>query len=177
MIQASMVLLMVAAASPVLAAEADDAAWPGWEMVLGKWVGDEGRGKPGTLTAGGFTFERDLGGKVLLRRDWADVAASAGRPAARHEGLMVVHPAPAGPAYRAHYFDNEGHVIEYDVTVAPQDKRIVFLSAAKPDAPRFRLTYQAIPAGLSVKFEIAPPGQPERFSTYVEGTAHRADSR
>jgi hypothetical protein len=165
------------AVGPGLALAEDDPSrsWPGWEMVLGHWVGDESRGKPGQSTSSGFSFVPELGGKVLVRRDRAEYPAASGRPAFSHEGLMVVHPVEKTKGFRAVYFDNEGHVIDYEVAVAAKDKRIVFTSAVKADAPapRFRLTYEAVPSGLSIRFEVAPPGKPDAFSTYVEGTAHR----
>jgi hypothetical protein len=56
----------------------------------------------------------------------------------------------------------------------PDNKGLVFLSAAQPTAPRFRLTYTK-QAGdkVAIDFEIAPPGQPDRFRRYLGGTVKR----
>lgn len=145
--------------------------WTGWEMLLGDWVADASQGKPGAATAGTLSFAYDLDHHVIVRRDRADYPALQGRPAFSHQGLAVISPDAAG-ALHASSFDNEGHTIEYDVQVAPGS--VVFVSAPAAKAPRFRLTYKTIPAGLAIRFEIAPPGSPEQFSTYVEGTVHRA---
>ena len=48
------------------------------------------------------------------------------------------------------------------------------MSEAVASAPRYRLTYKKEETDqVSVKFEIAPPGKPDAFSTHVEGSAHR----
>jgi len=148
--------------------------WPGWDMVLGDWVADSSQGKPGPATSGTLSFAYDLDRRVIVRRDRSDYPAApapGGRPAFTHEGLAVICPDSAG-ALHASTFDNEGHAIEYDVQAA--EGSLVFVSAARPGSPRFRLTYRTISTGLSIRFEIAPPGQPDKFSTYVEGTVHRA---
>jgi hypothetical protein len=166
---------LLAIPARLVAAEAPG-PWAGWEMLLGDWIADASQGKPGAATSGSLSFTYDLDRHVIVRRDRADYPALAGRPAFSHQGLTVIAPDAAG-AFHASSFDNEGHVIEYDVQISPGS--IVFLSAAKPGAPRFRLTYQSRPAGagpasLAIRFEIAPPDKPEQFATYVEGTAHRA---
>jgi hypothetical protein len=148
--------------------------WPGWDRVLGDWIADSSQGKPGSATSGTLSFAYDLDRHVIVRRDRSDYPAApapGGRPAFTHEGLAVIWPDSAG-ALHASSFDNEGHTIEYDVQVA--EGSLVFVSPAKPGSPRFRLTYKTIPTGLAIHFEIAPPGQPDKFSTYVEGTVHRA---
>lgn len=155
------------------ATPASDATWAKWKWLLGTWQGDAAGGKPGTPTASGFSFVPELEGKVLVRRDFTEFPAVGNRPAFKHEGLMVVYPDPRGDTFYAHSYDNEGHVIVYDVTASEQ--RIVFTSPARVGGPRFRLVYEpeAAGGGIQIRFEIAPPGQPERFETYIEGAAHR----
>jgi len=47
---------------------------------------------------------------------------------------------------------------------------LIFLSDARPSAPRYRLSYVNQEAGkATVKFEIAPPGKPEAFQTNLQG--------
>ena len=155
------------------AAEApkQDSGWDSWKFLMGEWIG-EGSGTPGQ-GAGGFTFATDLQGKVLVRRNHADYAATADRPAYSHEDLMIVYQEPSQPV-RAVYFDNEGHVIHYEVTVAKEGNAVTFLSEASATAPRFRFSYvETAPGALAIKFEIAPPGKPDSFSTYIEASARR----
>ncbi len=50
-------------------------------------------------------------------------------------------------------------------------------SEALPGAPRFRFECRQVDEQtVATKFEIAPPGQPENFSTYVEGLARQRQS-
>jgi hypothetical protein len=168
-------------AAPTLGAAPSPAAPPatvpngldGLDFLLGQWEG-VGGGAPGAGT-GGFTFSRDLQGKVLVRRNHADYPATAQRPAAFHDDLMVIYGRPAGGPARAVYFDTEGHVIDYTVQVtAGRPALIVFVSDPAAGSPTFRLTYRETGAdSLGLTFEIAPPGQPQAFSTYIEAKARR----
>ena len=72
------------------------------------------------------------------------------------------------------YFDNEGHVIHYGVTIDSAGKTAVFLSQPENGLPRYRLTYAAKAAdSVTIKFEVAPPEKPELFKTFLEARATR----
>ncbi|MFB3922395.1 MAG: hypothetical protein ACE145_11775 [Terriglobia bacterium] len=155
---------------PLLAADGPD--WDPWRFLLGEWVG-EGEGQPGQ-GIGKFSFALDLQGRILVRKNRADYPATRERPAYSHEDLMVIYQGPSPSSTRAIYFDNEGHVIQYRVTVSTDGNSVTFLSDPSPSAPRFRLTYtKGKSGGLKILFEIAPPGKPDVFSPYIEATASR----
>lgn len=158
------------------AAQENASPWKDWQMLIGEWVADEAHGQPGSPASSSFSLRPELDGKVLVRRDRSDYPAAQGRPAFTHEGLMIIYQDPAAKAFRASSFDNEGHVIEYDVDIAP-GTRIVFTSPLKPETPRYRLVYEAIPAGLSIRFAIAPANRPTDFVEYVAGVVRRTASR
>lgn len=146
--------------------------WASFEYLIGDWVG-EGGGQPGQGT-GGFRFLPDLQNHILVRKSYADYPATKDRPAFRHDDLIVVYKDSESSPARAVYFDSEGHVIHYSVTVSTDHKTIEFLSEASPSSPRYRLTYFMTGGdALSLKFEIAPPGKPDSFSTYLEAKAKR----
>ncbi len=146
--------------------------WEALQSLAGEWIG-VGTGTPGQ-GSGAFSFTADLQGRVLDRRNRAGYPAANGRPAALHDDLTVHYRDPSGGRVRAIYFDNEGHVIHYAVDVSADHKRITLLSDAAPSEPRFRFTYTLTGArSLTLKFEIAPPGKPDRFATYLEGGARR----
>jgi hypothetical protein len=146
-----------------------------WTILIGEWTG-EGQGQPGA-GSGTATFALDLERHVLVRRASSDYPAAEGRPAAHHEDLLVIYPDGAGPAARAVYFDNEGHVIEYAAAWSADGRVLTFVSAARPNAPGFRLTYRVLADGrLAVGFEIAPPGS-DVFKPYVSGVMRRAGGR
>ncbi|MBI1791899.1 MAG: hypothetical protein HYR60_30600 [Acidobacteria bacterium] len=144
--------------------------WDPLRFLIGDWAG-AGTGQPGEGT-GSFSFRLDLDRKILVRKNRASYPATPQRPAFSHEDLMVVYPEPAGDKLRAIYFDNEGHVIHY--AVASSADSVEFLSDPAPAGPRFRLSYRRTgPGKLALKFEIAPPGKPEAFSSYIEATASK----
>jgi hypothetical protein len=147
--------------------------WGPWVFLMGQWEGDVG-GQPGPGT-GEFAFYFELDGKVMVRKSRMDFPATKDRPAFSHEDLMVIYLQPGESASRrAIYFDNEDHVIEYTAEFSAERGTFTFLSEAAPSTSRQRLTYTREGADrLSIKFEIAPPGKPEAFSTHVEGSAHR----
>lgn len=148
------------------------ANWDAFRFLVGDWVG-EGAGAPGEAT-GGFSFSFDLEGKILVRRNRADYPATKDRPAFSHTDLMVIYPEADGQAMRAIYFDNEGHVIHYAFSFSKDQTTVTFLSNPSPSAPRFRLTYnKAKNDSMTFRFDIAPPGKPEAFSKYLEGSLHR----
>ena len=135
-------------------------------FLVGAWQGEEGKGQPGQPSKGGFTLSKDLGGKVLVRRNFAEYPAQGGRAAFRHDDTMTIY--AEGSALKALYVDNEGHVIHYGVT--KEGDGAVFLSEGP--GPRFRMTMAPKSADLlGIRFEIAPPGKD--FSTYIEATAKR----
>jgi hypothetical protein len=136
-------------------------------FLVGTWQGEEGKGQPGQPSRGEFTLAEDLGGKVLVRRNFAEYPAQGGRAAFRHDDVMTIY--PEGGLLKALYADNEGHVIHYGVAKAGDGA--VFLSEGP--GPRFRMTLTPKPADLlGIRFEIAPPGTD--FSTYIEAPAKRS---
>jgi hypothetical protein len=68
--------------------------------------------------------------------------------------------------YQAIYFDNEGHVIHYEVSV-PAPGTAIFLSPPTKSAPQFKLIYERKGATMFGKFQIRTDGQAE-FKSYLE---------
>jgi hypothetical protein len=143
---------------------APPADWKAWSSLVGEWVADPTPGGP----TGSFTFALDLQNRVLVRKSFAEYPKSKDRPAQRHDDLMVVF--QEGDATGASYFDNEGHVIRYHVTVSKN--AFVFLSEPQKGQPRFRLTYTIkSPTTLALSFDIAMPNAPDAFRPYIQSTA------
>jgi hypothetical protein len=153
---------------------ADGDPWKPYEFLIGEWTG-EGGGEPGK-GSGEFSFAWDLQKRVLVRKNRADFPGAAGRPAVSHEDLMVIYRGDDGGPGKAIYFDSEGHVIHYAASVSDDKRTLTFSSEAAVAVPRFRLTYTKEKEDkLHIKFEIAPPGKPDDFKTYLEGSAHRKE--
>jgi hypothetical protein len=143
-----------------------DNRWASLAFLIGEWTG-EGGGGPGQGT-GGFSFLPDQGGKILIRKNRAEYPASKDRPAFSHTDLMIVYNEPGGTKLRAIYFDTEDHTIHYTVEPSSDGKSVQFVS------DNFRLTYRKTgPDTLALKFEIAPPGKPGAYATYIDATARR----
>ena len=118
-------------------------------------------------TSGTYTFRRELGNHILARHVTKDAVCKG--PAdfdCEHSDLLYVYEDAPGQPLKAIFFDNEGHVIHYDVS-APDATTAVFLSEASSPGPRFRLTYQLKGIVMSGKFQMQMPGQTD-WKTYLE---------
>ena len=141
----------------------------GIDGLVGEWTG-VGSGAPGEGT-GGFTFQRELQGKVLVRRNFAEYPPTNGRPAYRHDDLMVIYKNAAN-ADRADYWDNESHVIRYAITTSADKCAITFESPKSTTEAAYKLTYTfKSPDEVSIGFQIAPPGR--EFGQYIIASATR----
>jgi len=133
-------------------------------FLVGEWVAS-GSGQPGA-SSGIAVFARGLQDQVILRNSYAEYPPADGRPASRHDDLMVIY-GVSGVGARADYYDNEGHVIRYILT-SPAPGQAVFLSEANDGGPRFRLSYTLEANGvLKGEFAVAPPGAQRPFRPYL----------
>ena len=139
-------------------------------FLVGDWVG-EGSSRAGQ-GQGSFSIKEDLGGVVLVRRDHTEYPAVNGKPAFSLDVMMVIY--AEGGQLRATYFDSEKHAIHYTAKSVVPGKSIQFLSGQSTGSPSYRLTYTKTGDDkMTIKFELAPPGQPDSFTTYAEGEARR----
>ena len=137
-----------------------------FQFLLAHW---EGIGDQAGAT-GGFTFAASVQDRVIVRTNYSNTPATDGKPASRHDDLMVIY-VDAG-VVKADYFDSESHVIRY--VADARDGAVVFLSEIKTSEPRYRLTYtRASATTLNGTFEVAPPGKPDSFSLYLSWTARK----
>jgi hypothetical protein len=168
----SLAIICASIACPYGSPADKPADWGAAQYLIGDWIG-EGGGAPGQ-GGGSFSFKPDVQGKILVRKNRAEYPASKDRAAFVHEDLMIVYRDTPEASPRAIYFDSEGHTIQYEVQAPPDGHAVVFVSAAEPSAPRYRLTYTRVDQDhLKIKFEIAPAGHPEQFASYIEASARR----
>jgi len=154
------VVVLVAAA---LSASAQSANWKPLEFLLGKWTGAAGaEDTPHGAGQGAFSFDLDLNQRIIIRRN--NASYDSGTP---HDDLMVIY---TEGSTRAIYFDSEGHVIRYHVTV-PEANRAVFESEGTQAGPKYRLTYWLERGSLRGQFEIAEPGG--EFKKYLSWSSKR----
>lgn len=129
------------------------------------WEANTG-GVGGIKATGTYAFRRELGGHVLARHSTGDAACKG--PAnfdCEHGDILYVFQDAPGQL-KAIYFDNEGHVIHYDVST-PSSTSVVFLSEASRPGPQFRLTYELKNSVLFGKFQSRMPGDSE-WKSYLE---------
>ncbi len=136
--------------------------WNQLEFLLGNWTGGTGDKDSRIGEAqGGTTFELELNRNIMVRRNWAVYADG------RHDDLMIIYLEP-GP--HAIFFDSEGHVIRYNITI-PEANRAIFESDPSQPWPRYRLSYWLEGQVLNGNFEIAPPGA--GYQLYLQWTAKK----
>jgi hypothetical protein len=148
-------------ATAALPASAQNADWKQLDFLMGKWTAVAGDSLLGGGT-GASSFEFDLDRKIIIRRNFASYDSGV-----KHADLMIIY---LDGAMRAIYFDNEGHVIRYNVSV-PAANRMVLESDGAQAGPKYRFTYWLEGALLHAKFEIAPPGG--EYKAYTGGTLKR----
>lgn len=153
--------------------QASDSDWSQWQFLIGEWVG-EGGGQPGQASSGGTSLSFDLEGRVLIRRNFSDYPATKDKPAISHRDLMVIYRDPESKSFRAMYWDNEGHVINYTAAFSSDGSVLTLISPPSNTAPRFRFIYRKEKGDrVGVEFDIAPPGKPDSFAKYAGGFMHK----
>lgn len=148
-----------------LSAPADP--WKALAFLEGTWDAHTQTGSAGAQSDGKYTFKPELKNHVLVRS--SEPYAACKGPASfdcEHHDVLYVYQEAQNQPLKAIYFDNEGHVIHYDVST-PDATTAIFLSAASPSGPQFRLIYELKNAVLAGKFQMRMPGQAE-WKTYLE---------
>lgn len=167
MLASIVVSLLLASGIEAQSSGAPTATLAPLQFLVGEW---EAVGTP-PGESGGFGFSFAVQGRVLVRTNHADYAASDRGPASRHDDLMMIY--AEGGAIKADYFDNEDHIIRYTAQVRGA-RDVTFVSEARASEPRYRLSYSMGGDGLlKGQFEIAPPGAPDAFTPYLAWTSRR----
>jgi len=136
-------------------------------FLLGDW---DAIGLPAG-ESGAFNFSLAVQDRIIVRTNYAKNPARDGKPATRHDDLMVIF--VEGNEVKADYFDSEQHVIHY--VVQPRGpKDVVFVSEPRAGEPRYRLSYVLAANGqLKGSFEIAPAEAPDAFKPMLAWTARK----
>lgn len=165
-------ILIAGIAATACGAEADNDSFASCRFLVGEWVG-EASGQPGR-GKGEFTFRPELRGNVMVRRHRSETSTGPDQSVQVHEDLMVIFPSGKGQPLKATYWDNKGHTIRYTLQPSADGKSLTFVSEPSQESSRFRLIYSRKGEDeVGIAFAIAPPGKPEDFKTYAEGSARR----
>ncbi|HEY0785844.1 MAG TPA: hypothetical protein VGD62_08215, partial [Acidobacteriaceae bacterium] len=146
------------------------ATWKSLSFLEGTWEA-KAQGAGGAQVSGLYTFQSELGGHILARHSSTDPNCKG--PVSfdcEHGDLLYIFEDGPGGALKAIYFDNEGHVIHYDVST-PTATTALFLSEPGP-GPKFRLTYERKGALMSGAFQMQAPRQTE-WRSYLEWSGAR----
>jgi hypothetical protein len=140
--------------------------WAALRFLLGAWQAKTTGGMAQAQTAASFAFRLELRDHVMARHTRGGGCQGPEDSDCLHGDMLYIYPTSNGQAFSAIYFDNEGHVIHYDVTT-PQPMTAVFLSDSAQPGPQYRLTYSFVEGTMNGKFELKSPGQAD-FSSYLE---------
>jgi hypothetical protein len=149
------------------AAAAPPDPWKALGFLEGTWEAHTQGGSANAQGSGTYTFSPELNHHVLVRRS-SDSAACSGPKGfdCQHSDVLYIYQEAKDRPLRAIYFDNEGHVIHYDVATS-NATTAVFISDPSQQGPQFRLVYELKDAVMSGKFQMRLPGQTE-WKSYLE---------
>jgi hypothetical protein len=140
--------------------------WIGIRFLLGSWESKTTGGIAQAKASAGYAFRLELHEHILARHSRSGACNAPDDFDCQHSDLLYLYPAPTGGALQAIYFDNEGHVIHYEVS-APTPNSVVLLSDPTQPGPQYRLSYELVGGVMSGKFELKMPGQGD-FISYLE---------
>jgi hypothetical protein len=163
----TIVLCLAACYAPrALSAESAIDSWKSLRFLIGTWEARTQGGSAGAAAAGTYTFQPELRNHVLARHSSSENCKGPEDFNCEHSDLLYVYQEAAGKSFKAIYFDNEGHVIHYDVSV-PTPTSAVLLSEPSQPGPQFRIIYELKGVTMFGKFQMRAPGQTE-FRSYLE---------
>ncbi len=144
--------------------------WKTLSFLEGTW--DAKTKANGAVTvAGSYSFRRELDGHIMARHASNSACKGPDTFDCNHGDLLYLFRDAPGQPVKAIYFDNEGHVIHYDVST-PSPNTALFLSDAAQPGPRFRLVYERKQSTMDGKFQMQMPGQAE-WKSYLEWSGPR----
>lgn len=145
--------------------------WVGVRFLIGSWESKTTSGIAQAKAAAGYAFRLELRDHILARHSSSGACLAPDDFDCQHSDLLYIYPAASGTSLQAIYFDNEGHVIRYDVS-EPAPNSVVFLSDPAQPGPQYRLSYELAEGTLSGKLELKMPGQPD-FVSFLEWSGKR----
>lgn len=134
-------------------------------FLQGTWEA-KAQGDTGAAANGSYTFRLELRDHVLARHSYTADCKGPADYDCEHGDMLYVYADAPGQPLKAIYFDNEGHVIHYDVST-PDPTTAVFLSDSSRPGPQFRLVYSLKGSVMSGAFQMRMPGQAE-WRSYLE---------
>jgi len=145
--------------------------WKSLQFLIGTLEAHTQGGSAGAAGVGTYTFQPELRNHILARHSSGGKCKGPADFDCEHADLLYVYREAPGQSYKAIYFDNEGHVIHYDVSV-PTPATAILLSEPSGPGPQFRLVYELKGATMYGRFQVRAPGQTE-FQSYLEWSGEK----
>ncbi len=145
--------------------------WKPLQFLVGTWEAKTAGGSAGAVSSGTYAFQMELKNHVMVRRTFGGQCKGPADFNCEHNDVLYTYIKAPGERWKAIFFDNEGHVIYYNVSV-PRPNNVVFSSDAVQPGPAYRLSYELKDKELSGKFEMRLPGQ-SVFTSYLEWSGGR----
>lgn len=139
--------------------------WSALSFLEGTWDA-KAASNSGAAAVGSYTFRLELRDHILARHGDLSQCKGPSTFDCDHGDLLYIYRDAPGSPLKAIYFDNEGHVIHYDVST-PSPTSAVFLSDSSQPGPQFRLVYELKAEVMYGKFQMRIPGQQE-WKAYLE---------
>jgi hypothetical protein len=149
--------------------------WQPLRFLIGTWQARTQGGSAGASSTGAYTFQLELRGHVIARHSSGSGCTGPADFNCEHSDLLYLYQDSAAQPVKAIYFDNEGHVIHYDVA-APTANTAVLTSEASTSGPQYRLTYELKGPVMYGKFQLRMPGQGD-FKSYLEWSGEKPPTR
>jgi hypothetical protein len=145
--------------------------WAGLRFLLGSWEAKTTGGVAQAHVSAGYSFRLELRDHILARHSRSGACTAPDDFECQHSDLLYIYPAASGQTFESIYFDNEGHVIHYGVTI-PKPGTVVFLSDPAQPGQQYRLSYTFLDGVMSGQFELKMPSQTD-FTSYLEWSGKR----
>jgi hypothetical protein len=156
--------------APAAAAAKPD-PWAALRFLVGTWEAKTTGGVAQAQASSTYAFRLELRDHVMERHSSTGACGGPDEFDCRHSDLLYIYPGTNEQGFQAIFFDNEGHVIHYDVSSSKAGE-VVFLSDSAQPGPQFRLTYELVDDVMTGKFELKAPGQAD-FMSYLEWSGKR----
>jgi len=140
--------------------------WAGIRFLIGSWETKTTGGAAQAQAAAVYTFRLELRDHILARHSRSGACVNPDDAECQHNDLLYIYPEGGAGSFKAIYFDNEGHILHYDLSI-PKPGTAVFLSDAAQPGAQYRLTYTLLDGVMSGQFEMKLPGQTD-FVSYLE---------
>jgi len=170
-----LVLALVTGAALVAQTAGKPDPWARLRFLEGTWEARMTGGSAKAQGTGTYSFRLELREHVLARHSSYGSCKGPEDFNCEHGDLLYIYPEGGGENLRAIYFDSEGHVIHYAVSV-PRPGTAVLLSDPGAPGPQFRLSYESSGEVMAGKFQMRMPGQAD-FTTYLEWSGGKARNR